>query len=191
MRGLAAAVRQVLEVELRGADRLPDIYRVEQGREALPWHRGTGRWPRHEQLYGDDVRARLAACETLTAGELEESARLRAELRADVERLFEQVDVLVLPVAACSPSRVDDPNRVWLPDSDGAGLTTGKGQHGDLRAAVLPWTVPANLGGWPACSVPVGRDADGLPVAVQVVGPAGSDGRVLDVAAELAVPLLS
>ncbi len=195
VRRLAAAVASVVEVELRGAERLVDVYRVEQGREALPWHRETGRWPRHERLYGDDVRARLAACETLTADDLAESARLRADLRDDVGRLFDQADVLVLPVAACSPSRVEDPDRGVLPSPVGGRTGTDeKGQHGDLRAAVLPWTVPANLGGWPACSVPIGRDPDGLPVAVQVVGPAGSDARVLDVAAvmaaELAVPLL-
>jgi aspartyl-tRNA(Asn)/glutamyl-tRNA(Gln) amidotransferase subunit A len=186
VRRLARSVGRVAEVELRGAERLTDVYRVEQGREALPWHRETGRWPRHAELYGDDVRSRLAACEQLTPADLEESARLRANLRGEVATLFDRVDVLLMPVAACSPSRVDDPDRVVV---DGSGDADDERQHGDLRAAVLPWTVPANLGGWPACSVPIGRDADGLPVAVQVVGPAGSDGRVLDIAAEMAVEL--
>jgi Asp-tRNA(Asn)/Glu-tRNA(Gln) amidotransferase A subunit family amidase len=95
-----------------------------------------------------------------------------------MDRLFEEVDVLVLPVASCGPSLVAEPDRVQI-----------DGQHRDLRTAVLPWTVLANLGGWPACAVPIGRDTDGLPVGVQIVGPTGSDARVLDVAAELAVPL--
>jgi aspartyl-tRNA(Asn)/glutamyl-tRNA(Gln) amidotransferase subunit A len=175
---LSTAVGEVRPVEVPLSDRLTDIYRVEQGREALAWHRGTRRWPASAPRYGPDVRARLQACDELSAAEFEEASRLRVELRRQMDRLFEEVDVLVLPVASCGPSLVAEPDRVHI-----------DGQHGDLRAAVLPWTVLANLGGWPACAVPIGRDTDDLPVGVQIVGPTGSDARVLDVAAELAAPL--
>lgn len=43
--------------------------------------------------------------------------------------------------------------------------------------------LPANLTGMPACSVPIGWDADGLPLGMQIMGPRWSDGRVLSVAA--------
>ncbi len=43
--------------------------------------------------------------------------------------------------------------------------------------------LPANLTGQPACSVPTGLAPDGLPVAMQVMGPRWSDARVLAVAA--------
>ena len=45
-------------------------------------------------------------------------------------------------------------------------------------------TIPASLAGLPAASVPMGS-ADGLPVGLQVVGPATRDSRVLRVAAAL------
>jgi Asp-tRNA(Asn)/Glu-tRNA(Gln) amidotransferase A subunit family amidase len=115
----------------------------------------------------------------MTANVLEEAEALRTELRRRLTELFEQVDLLMMPVASTGPSLVSDPDHV----------VATEGQHGDLRAAVLPWTVPANLGGLPACAVPVGRDPDGLPIGVQIVGPAGSDARVLDLASEVAVPL--
>ncbi len=43
--------------------------------------------------------------------------------------------------------------------------------------------LPANLTGCPATAVPTGRDVDGLPVGMQVMGPRFSDARVLAVAA--------
>ena len=43
--------------------------------------------------------------------------------------------------------------------------------------------LPANLTGQPACSVPTGFAPDGLPTAMQVMGPRWSDARVLAVAA--------
>ena len=43
--------------------------------------------------------------------------------------------------------------------------------------------LPANLTGQPSCSVPTGFAPDGLPVAMQVMGPRWSDARVLSVAA--------
>ncbi len=43
--------------------------------------------------------------------------------------------------------------------------------------------LPANLTGQPACSVPAGFDADGLPLGMQIMGPRWSDSTVLAVAA--------
>ena len=45
-----------------------------------------------------------------------------------------------------------------------------------------PFLYDANLAGLPACALPMGRGDDGLPVALQLQGPRGSDGTVLAVA---------
>jgi Asp-tRNA(Asn)/Glu-tRNA(Gln) amidotransferase A subunit family amidase len=44
------------------------------------------------------------------------------------------------------------------------------------------WFLDANLGGFPACVLPVGRGDEGLPIGLQIVGRAGEDGTVLNVA---------
>jgi Asp-tRNA(Asn)/Glu-tRNA(Gln) amidotransferase A subunit family amidase len=156
----------VQETVLPLARHLPRIYAVVQGSEAVAVHRATGRWPEHASAYGADVRSRLERAASASETEVAEARALREELRRAVDGLLDGLDLLVLPVAACGPSRTDDPDR--RPDG-----------HGPLRTAVLPWTVLANLCGLPACTVPAGVDEDGLPVGVQLVGRRGADGLVL------------
>jgi aspartyl-tRNA(Asn)/glutamyl-tRNA(Gln) amidotransferase subunit A len=169
----AAGWRSVQDVELPLSSSYERVYATVMGAEAFAWHRGTGRWPAHAELYGADVRARLERCEALTPAQVEQAENERTQLRRAIADLFTRVDLLLLPVASCGPSRTAAPDD----RPDGAG---------PLRGAVLPWTVLANLCGLPACAVPAGVDDDGLPVAVQVVGAPGDDARVLDAAAALA-----
>ena len=48
-----------------------------------------------------------------------------------------------------------------------------------------PFTVLFNLTGQPACMLPLGQSADGLPIAVQIAGPYGDEETVLALAAQL------
>ena len=50
---------------------------------------------------------------------------------------------------------------------------------------VYPFTVPWNATGQPAASVPAGFTADGLPLAVQLVGRPDDEGTLLSLAAQL------
>jgi aspartyl-tRNA(Asn)/glutamyl-tRNA(Gln) amidotransferase subunit A len=52
-------------------------------------------------------------------------------------------------------------------------------------ASQADFTGLANIAGLPALAVPAGRDADGLPVSVQLVGPAGSESRLIALARSL------
>lgn len=51
--------------------------------------------------------------------------------------------------------------------------------------AACPVTWPWNLLGWPSINVPAGFTSEGLPIGVQLMGPAHSDGLLVSLAAEL------
>jgi amidase len=47
------------------------------------------------------------------------------------------------------------------------------------------YTPPWNLAGLPVASLPFGHDDDGLPIGIQLIGPLGSESRLLSLAAQI------
>ena len=88
--------------------------------------------------------------------------KVRTLIRRDFAEAFGRCDVLFTPVAPTAAYRIgeacDDPLRMYL---------------GDV------FTVPANLAGLCGLSVPCGRTAAGLPVGLQILGPAFGECAVL------------
>ena len=54
-----------------------------------------------------------------------------------------------------------------------------------LRAAIMPSTVLQNVCGLPSLTVPVGTDAEGLPVGIQLTGGPWSEPHLLSIGAAL------
>ena len=52
-----------------------------------------------------------------------------------------------------------------------------------MRRAWYPYTLPFNMTGNPALSIPCGFDGDGLPVGLQLIGRIGEDALLLRAAA--------
>jgi amidase len=52
-------------------------------------------------------------------------------------------------------------------------------------AGSCPYAWPWNVVGWPAVNVPAGFTAAGLPVGVQLIGPANSEDLLISLAAEI------
>uniref|UniRef100_A0A914V5U4 Glutamyl-tRNA(Gln) amidotransferase subunit A, mitochondrial n=1 Tax=Plectus sambesii TaxID=2011161 RepID=A0A914V5U4_9BILA len=107
-----------------------------------------------------------------------QALRVRRLIAEDFARLFrpeqfgisstEKVDILLTPVASSTaPLRADF-------ERDDDGYTRERSDD--------YFTQPANMAGVPAISVPVTTAANGLPVAVQLVGDWMQDGQMLAVA---------
>jgi len=97
----------------------------------------------------------------------------RAAYRSACETWFSGYDVLVTPALARTPPAAVD----WHARSWRANLLTC------VRFA--PYAAPWNIAGFPALVVPMGVRPDGLPVAVQLVGPPGSELTLLSVAGQM------
>lgn len=122
-----------------------------------------------------DRRTReTAALGKLFAGSLLPLARsLEPRLRARIGAVFETADVLVVPTTASPPLRI----------GAAEGMSSRSTQR--LIAGACPFAWPWNALGWPGISVPAGFTDDGLPIGVQLLGPAGSEPLLLSLAAQL------
>lgn len=130
------------------------------------------------QDYGDEVRLLLECGELPSAVDYLEAQQLRRVLRADVHALFQEVDVLVGPTLSTRTQTIGD-TFTMLNDEPVVSID-----------AMIRLVGPASLLGLPCLSVPCGL-ADGLPIGLQILGPALGEQKVLDVgnAFELTRPL--
>jgi aspartyl-tRNA(Asn)/glutamyl-tRNA(Gln) amidotransferase subunit A len=173
--GLRAIGGQQIEVEAPDAGGLLEVFAPMQMAEALHVHEQVlGTFPAEADRYGADVRSRLEQAGTVDVRRYLEAVRVADELRTAMLRIFQLVPVLVTPVGSCGPSTTVDPEQIVV-----GGLTM------PLRAAIMPSTVLQNLCGLPSLTVPVGTDADGLPVGIQLTGGPWSESHLLSIGAAL------
>jgi aspartyl-tRNA(Asn)/glutamyl-tRNA(Gln) amidotransferase subunit A len=99
----------------------------------------------------------------------------RTRIFRDVQGWFEQCDIVATPTL--SRTALPIAHDFFAPiDIDGVPA-------GTVRRAWYPYTLPFNLSGNPAVTLPCGRGADGLPIGLQLVGPYLGDAGLLRVAA--------
>ncbi|MCU0308212.1 MAG: Asp-tRNA(Asn)/Glu-tRNA(Gln) amidotransferase subunit GatA [Thermoleophilia bacterium] len=120
-------------------------------------------------LFGPEVKRRIMlGTFALASGYYDQyygrAQRVRTLIVRDFREAFAQVDLVASPtsptVAFRLGERTDDPYQMYLADI---------------------CTIPVSLAGLPALSIPCGL-ADGLPVGLQLAGPAFSENRLLDAA---------
>ena len=119
--------------------------------------------------FGPEVRRRvLIGTYVLSAGYYDayylKAQRVRSLIARDFAAAFERVDCILAPTAPSAAFAIGD-------------------NTGDPIAMYLNdvFTVPANLAGLPALSVPAGLSAEGLPLGLQIIGRAFDEAMVLRV----------
>ena len=100
---------------------------------------------------------------------------LRNAMVRQMNAFHERFDLLVTPQLSVTALPVGGNH----PPSGFAGVENWSGHIFNWT----PFTYPFNITQQPACSVPCGLAPDGLPVAIQIVGPLYEDGLVLQAAA--------
>ena len=123
--------------------------------------------------FGDEVKRRIiVGTYALSAGYFDayygKALKVRRLISDDFARAYASADVLLTPtspnVAFRVGEKIDDPMSMYLCDV---------------------YTIPTNLAGHPAMSVPFGTGAHGLPVGVQVLAPTLGERPMFTVAAAL------
>jgi len=120
--------------------------------------------------FGKEVKRRIIlGTYVLSAGYYEayyrKASQVRTLMRKDFDDAFRKVDVIVSPTAPTPAFRIgektEDPLQMYLSDIH---------------------TIPVNLAGIPAISIPCGFNREGLPIGVQVMGKHFDEGMLLRVA---------
>jgi aspartyl-tRNA(Asn)/glutamyl-tRNA(Gln) amidotransferase subunit A len=121
----------------------------------------------------DDLQVSFAALDAFTAMEYLDTCRLRTGLRREMAHAFLEVDLIALPSTVGVAAKVSDTDMR-------TGFLDTKVIDGLCRFAFL-----GNLTGLPAATMPVGCDATGLPVGLQLVGDAWDEATIFAACAHL------
>jgi len=119
--------------------------------------------------FGAEVKRRIMlGTYALSAGYYDawylKAQKVRTLIRREFDQLFEKFDALVTPTSPTVPFKIgektDDPLQMYLSDV---------------------CTIPVNIAGLPAISIPAGF-ADGLPIGMQIIGKPFSEETILKIA---------
>ncbi|MGI9155113.1 MAG: amidase [Marmoricola sp.] len=126
----------------------------------------------HPESFKASLADNIRAGESLTGADVARAYAQRTALSETMRRFFTSYDVLAVPVSQVPPF---SSGQEFPADINGKPMRT-----------YLDWMRSAyfvTVTGCPAISVPAGFTEQGLPVGLQLVGPYGSDRRLLEIAA--------
>ena len=138
-------------------------------------------WGASMDLFGELLEAQMGAFDP--SAELPDERRTlawylqalsrRDEITGGWHEFFRDTDVLIVPAALTTAPRHPTGDTIEI-----------DGEHLPAYVQGAP-LVFANIGGLTVLTAPAGTDDDGMPIGIQLVGPAWSDLKLIDIAHEL------
>jgi aspartyl-tRNA(Asn)/glutamyl-tRNA(Gln) amidotransferase subunit A len=130
---------------------------------------------RHADKMSPSLLRQLALAADVSGVDYQQAMFARARLFRHVQDLLRENDFLAMPTLSCTAPPLAQ-------DLFGSLAIDGK-VFADLRPNWFPWTMPFNLTGHPAVSLPCGFGEHGLPIGLQLVGRFREEAELLRVAA--------
>jgi aspartyl-tRNA(Asn)/glutamyl-tRNA(Gln) amidotransferase subunit A len=124
---------------------------------------------RNPELYRPETLRRIRTGEGISNAEVEQRLRELKEIRCEIDKVFEAVDVLITPTTPVAAPTI-------------AGLKQSPELLRPRETLLLRNTRPVNVWGLPAISIPCGFTTAGLPIGLQIIGPQWREDRVLQLA---------
>lgn len=121
---------------------------------------------REEGFGAEPKRSIMMGTYTLSAGYYDayykKASKIRTLIKKEYEEVFKNCDILLAPVSPFPAFKIgeksDDPLQMYMADVN---------------------TVPVNVSGVPAMSVPAGFDSKGLPIGMQLIGPMFGEDKLI------------
>jgi aspartyl-tRNA(Asn)/glutamyl-tRNA(Gln) amidotransferase subunit A len=145
--------------------------------EGAVTHFARNDWDWIATRYSAETVERLERARAAVLGDYAQAQQTRRCFTAKLCRVMSTIDYLVLPTAPCTAPR------------SGETTVTIDEWSGTLREALMTYTAPFNVAGFPAISIPLATDGQSLPAALQIVARPGADGALLRIARKMEVAL--
>jgi aspartyl-tRNA(Asn)/glutamyl-tRNA(Gln) amidotransferase subunit A len=150
------------DVTLPGLAQVPPLVEPEMYVYHAPY------FDRTPELYQSPVRKRIERGKSVPVSVYIQTRREVDQARRDVAAVFSTVDLLVTPTTRIMPYTIEEARKRDL------GQIPPEPELSNTR--------PFNIFGLPTISVPCGFSQDGMPIGLQISGPAWGEGKVLALA---------
>jgi len=161
---------EVSDIELRHP--AMEVYRTIQMPEASLAHMEKDWLNNRLEAYGERTRSRLLQGQTITAVDYLRAQQQRRTFSSNLRSAMQGVNALVLPTIPIAAIPVEQADQ----DIQIDGITE------NATTALLRLTMPFNLAGLPAVSLPCGFTTGGLPIGLQLVGKPFEESMILRIA---------
>ncbi len=149
-----------------------EMYRGIQTPEASLAHMERGWFNDHLDAYGERTRQRLLGGQTIAAVDYLRAQAQRRAFSSVIRAAMQPIQALVLPTLPIPAIPIEQADT----DIDIDGVTE------NATVALLRLTMPFNLAGLPAISLPCGFTSNGLPIGLQLAGKPFEETLILRIA---------